>query len=224
VIKRHADSRYAPLAFVAKAQALVDRDDKAAAKGVATQLGSYLQDKGLAGRWELEQRYWAAVTSGETGKKLQDALAAVSSAAGEYPSVYAQAEVAIAESLLAGGKADEAEKIFRSVSNAAQATSRTMAAAWTGLGDCLWGKADKASGDDKNALLREAITAYMRPVVMYPNQGAYVARAAFYAGRSFQMIGGDESRDRARRLYREVIFKFPGTRWDREAREALRGL
>ncbi len=177
-----------------------------------------MADKQLTGRWVVEQKLWAALTSGETGKKLQDALAAVAADAAEFPSVRNRAEVAIAESLLGGKKIAEAEKVFRDVVKESKADARTMAAAWTGLGDALYARAGNASAEEKPAMLKEALKAYMRPVVVYPDESAYVSKAAFLAGRCYQELGDTESMDRSRKLFTFVITTFKGSRWEREAR------
>lgn len=222
LVAKDPESRYAPIAFIAKAQALLDSGNVAGAKAAAEGLGRFVEAKALAGRWPVEQRLWAAMTSGNTGKKLEDALAAISADAVEYPSVRNRAEVAIAESLVGGKKLSEAEKIFREIVKDSKADARTLAAAWTGLGDCLYTRADSAVDDDKATLLRDALKAYLRPVVVYPDESLYVAKAAFYAGRCYQELGGgDEASDRAKRLLTFVIVNFKGTKWEREARSFI---
>jgi len=219
VVAKHPDTRYAPLAFVAKAQAFVDAGDPAKAKAAAESFGRFVADKGLTGRWPVEQRLWAALTSGDTGKKLEDALVAVSTDAAEYPSVRNRAEVSIAESLFGGKKYPEAEKIFNSIVKDSKADTRTLAAAWTGLGDCLYGRAAGAGDDVKPTLLKDALKAYLRPVVVYPDESVYVAKAAFYAARCYQELGGTEANDRAKRLLVFVITNFKGSKWEREAKQ-----
>ena len=50
-------------------------------------------------------------------------------------------------------------------------------------------------------------------------QCGQVAKAAFFAGRCFQEVGGEDSRDRSSRLFRFVMRNFPNARWAQEARE-----
>lgn len=220
VVSMHPDTRYAPLAFVAKAQAYLDAGDPAKAKATVESFGRFVEQKGLTGRWPVEQRLWAALTSGDTGKKLEDALIAISSDAAEYPSVRNRAEVSIAEVYFAGKNYTEAEKIFNQIAADAKADTRTLAAAWTGLGDCLYGRASAAADEEKATLLKSALKAYLRPVVVYPDESIYVAKAAFYAARCYQELGGGvEASDRANRLLVFVITNFKGTKWEREARQ-----
>jgi len=220
VVAKHPDTRFAPLAFVAKAQAFVDAGNQARAKSAADSFGKFVTDKGLTGRWPVEQRLWAALTSGDTGKKLEDALIAISSDAAEYPSVRNRAEVSIAESLSAGKKYAEAEQIFSSIATDAKADTRTLAAAWTGLGQCLYARAEVAVGEEKATLLKSALKAFLRPVVIYPDESIYVSKAAFLAARCYQQLGGGtEAADRAKRLLVFVITNFKGSRWEREARQ-----
>lgn len=220
VVAKHPDTRYAPLAFVAKAQAFLDAGEPARAKAAAESFGRFVADKGLTGRWPVEQRLWAALTSGDTGKKLEDNLAAISADSAEYPTVRNRAEVAIADALFAGKKITEAEKIYTTIAADSKADTRTLAAAWTGLGDCLYTRADSAADEEKAKLLKDALKAYLRPVVVYPDESIYVAKAAFYAARCYQQLGGGaEATDRAKRLLVYVITNFKGTKWEREARQ-----
>jgi len=219
VANKHGDSRYAPLAFVAKAQALLDAGKAAEAKAAVEGFGRFIEAKSLTGRWSVEQKLWSALTSGKTGKELEADLKAVGVDAAEYPSVRNRAEVAIGEALLGTKKVAEAEKVFREILRESKADSRTLAAAWTGLGDCLRTRGEAAEAADQPPLFREALIAYMRPVVVYPDEALYVAKAAFYAGRCYQLLGGPESIDRAKRLWRHVVVNFPRSRWEREARD-----
>jgi hypothetical protein len=224
VVAKHTTTRFAPLAFVAKAQAYLDAGNVAKAKAAAESFGRFVSDKALTGRWPVEQRLWAALTSGETGKKLEDTLIAVSTDAAEYPSVRNRAEVSIAESLLAGKKHVEAEKLLTTIVADAKADTRTLAAAWTGLGDCLYGRATAMNApeqaEERARLLKDALKAYLRPVVVYPDESVYVAKAAFYAARCYQQLEADPATaDRAKRLLAFVINNFKGTQWEREARQ-----
>jgi hypothetical protein len=58
----------------------------------------------------------------------------------------------------------------------------------------------------------------MRVLVLYRDQTRYLSGALYWAGRSFDLIGDEESSDRAQRLYRKVIRNHKGSRWAEEAR------
>ena len=221
LIGNNPDSRYAPLAFVARAQVLSDNGDLDGAKKAVEAFGNFVDAKSLAGRWPIEQKLWDALTSGKSGKALEDALADVSSSAAQFPTVRNRAEVAIADSMFRRDEVDEAEKIFREIVDDTKADSRTLAAAWTGLGDCLYSRAG-GSTDGKEDHLRAALKAYLRVVVLYEDEFLYVPKAAFYAGRCYSELPDEEAADRARKLYIYVIRNFPGGRWAREARNFAR--
>ena len=70
--------------------------------------------------------------------------------------------------------------------------------------------------------IRPSALAFMRVVILYRDQTRYLSGALYWAGRSFDLIGDDESADRAQRLYRKVIRNHKGTRWEQEARAFIR--
>ena len=72
--------------------------------------------------------------------------------------------------------------------------------------------------DRLQALLTEALLAYMRVAVSYKDQTRYVGKAMFYAGRAFDQFEDEGQKDRAQRMYREVIRQFPDSTWAVEAR------
>jgi hypothetical protein len=131
------------------------------------------------------------------------------------------ADVAVAESLLLreDGLA-EAEKMFKAVTADPKADERTLAGAWSGLGDCIYRRAvqRKAEGKEADKDLRDALKAYMRVVVVYEYEFRYVPHAMLFAGRSFDALGDEESKDRAQRLYRQILITYKGSKEANEAK------
>ncbi|MEZ6020099.1 MAG: tetratricopeptide repeat protein [Planctomycetota bacterium] len=138
----------------------------------------------------------------------------------EAPIVRNRAIVAIGESFVTERNIVEARKNFEKVIEDPKADALTLAAAYSGLGDCIFQVASKKleSGQDAKAELTEASLAFLRVVVLYPDQIQYRPRAMFYAGRSLQLMGDEENVTRAKTLYARLIRTFPDSKAAKEAR------
>jgi tetratricopeptide (TPR) repeat protein len=210
------DSRYLPIVITKQAQALADAGDSAKALAALGNLEKLIRNKGLGKGWSLELELGRILYGGGSGAALRKKLEELSSnAAGAYPVVYNRAEVAIGASLLTEGKLPEAEKIFKAVTADPKADSRTLAAAYAGLGQCLFRRGERG-GDP--AMLREALKSYMRVVVLYKNEVNYMPESLFFAGRCWQLLGEEDSEEKATKLYNKVIRNFPESRWAPEAK------
>ena len=148
LIENAPESRYVPMAFLAKAEAQHLTGKGSGAKKTLDAFKNMVQGKSLSGRWVIEQKLASALYDDTLkGKKLRDMLEGISTQAGsQYPVVHSRAEVAIGESFLTGKKFKEAEAIFADIAKNPKADSRTLAAAYTGLGDCIFKRAVAASG------------------------------------------------------------------------------
>ena len=221
LIANAGDSRYAPLVYLKKADALYDHGKGNAARKTLDDFGQLVSQQRLGRRWELEHElrtllYDDSLTGGPRMDKLEDVA---DRAGAQYPVVRNRAEVARGEALFKAKRSKDAEKVFRDVTSDPKADVRTLAAAFVGLGDCLYQRAGAISDDEERLeVLREALFAYMRVVVVYKQELRYVPKAMFYAGRSFDLIGDEQSKDRAQALYNRVYRTFKGTRWADEAR------
>lgn len=221
------DSRYVPIAIIKKFEAQLLSADRPGAAATAAQFGSLVSEKGMSQRWQFEHRLRELLSKdGQTATAAEKALQKIASDAAAYPTVANRADVATAESMLSRSAFDEAEEMFRGVTESTNADDRTLAAGWTGLGDCLYRRAEAkaASGDTEGAaaLFAEAQTAFMRVVVLYRGELAYVPKSAFYAGRCIQEIGGETASDRSNRLFVFVTRNFRGSRWADSARQFKR--
>ena len=125
--------------------------------------------------------------------------------------------------MLVRGELKKAEALVRKVVADPNAPDSTLAAAWTTLGDSLFKQSEAMTAPDQKdeavAMMKEALLAYMRVVVGFRFEYAYVAKAAFYAGRCFQEIGGAGAADNSTRLFRYVRSRFRGTSWANNARD-----
>lgn len=213
------DARQVPDAFLAKAEAQFRSNDAAAATATLGELEALAQRVGLPRHWQLEVQLGRVVyDTTKQGKARRDALKSVAVAAGsEFPVVSNRAKTFSGESLVDEEKFDEAEAVFREVVDSGKADRKTLAAAYTGLGDCLMKRGQEADGDEQKDLLKSALLAYLRVVVVYEDQTQYVPKAMFYAARIFDQSEEEESKKRAQELYRKVMFRYEGSRWAREA-------
>jgi tetratricopeptide (TPR) repeat protein len=213
------DSRYAPLAQMRKIQAISD-SDKSPASAIED-LRKMIDAKQLGNRWRIEADlasviFDATLNPKDKIKQLED----LSARAGvSFPLARNRAEVALGEEALRGNKVPAALKIFQGVAADPRADSRTLAAAYLGLGDCYWLRGERNPGEESGkADLNKALVSYMRIVVVYKAEQRYVAKAMFYAGRCFQLLDGEGAQEHASKLYKKLIRYYGGTRWAQEAR------
>ena len=219
LIEKVPESGYVPGAYLAKAEAQFLTGKAKAAKKTLEDFKALIQGQSLSGRWRIEQKLAALLLdSSLKGKSLRSKLNAISDEAGSaFPVVGNRADVAVGESWIADGNFAKAEPIFRDVTQSGAADMTTLAAAYTGLGDCIFKRAVGKSGDEKKQLLLDAQIAYMRVVVVYKSESRYVPKAMFWAGRAFDETTDSELKARAQRLYRQVRRDYQGTEWATEA-------
>jgi len=224
LVDKAPGSRHVPSAMLDKAFAQRMQGKGAASQATLDDLRSMITEKGLSKRWSLELELAEVLgNEGLKGQAKRDRLIEVAGQASTtYPTVRNRARVAEGETYLEGSKPDyaAAQKIFQAIVADPKADHATLAGAYTGLGDCLFNTAAEKvkAGETANDELLEALLAYMRVVVNYEDQPSYVPKAMFYAGRVFDYLGDDISKDNARRLYTAVIQNYPGSTWAAEAR------
>jgi len=221
VIASAPDSRYLPLAYLKKAEALAAQDKGGSALGVLKEFEGVIDGKGLAERWKHECRLDAVLHDAKlTGEGRIKALEKVSEdTAGTYPVVHNRAEVAIAETYLETKKIADAQKIFEAISADPQADDRTLAAAYTGLGECQF---NQGAGSKDQKLLGEALKNFMRVAVVHKDELRYAPKAMYYAGRVYDLVEDEEGKARAQKLYARAYMGYRGSPWADEAKKYLR--
>ncbi|MCA9002074.1 MAG: tetratricopeptide repeat protein [Planctomycetes bacterium] len=228
VLASAADSRYAILAHLSKIEALNLMGDAGQLKAAVDAFSAFVAEKSLPARWRLEAELRGVLFDPALkGSKRRDKLNDVVAAAGkDAPVVKNRALVAIGESFLNERNPGEAEKVFEKVVADPKADDFTLAGAYTGLGDCLYQRAEKkkAEGEDTIEDFKSAALAYMRVVVVYGDEIQYAPKAMFYAGRSFQEMGSDEDERRAQQIYNKLIRNFPNSKSAKEAKSFRRRL
>jgi hypothetical protein len=221
LIANAPDSLYVPMAFLAKAETQHLTGDSKGAKKTLGAFKDLIQSKSLSGKWNIEQKLASALyDDASKGKSLRTKLEAISKEAGsQYPVVHNRCEVAIGESWLEGKSPNfkEAEPIFQDIAANPKADSRTLAAAYTGLGDCIFKRAMAGPASLKDQLLQDAKLAYMRVVVVYKDETTYAPKAMFWAGRVFDESTDEQDKERAQLLYGRVMREYQGSTWATEA-------
>lgn len=221
LIASHPDSRYVPYAFLAKAQTQFDKGEAGKAKSAIEAFVSVIDEKDLSKRWQLECDLGLVLyDTGLGGEERRERLVIVSSNAGsDFPTVRNRADVAEAESLLVDGQFADAQKIFERIAKSSGSDPATRAAAFCGLGDCLFQNASTqaAGSDEQRATLKSALMSYLRVTINYKDQTRYVSKSLFYAARSFDLMG-EEGAENAQKLYLRVVRNYSGSQWANESK------
>ena len=219
VLADAAESRYVPLAHLGKARAMFDSGKPEDAIKAVTGLKGMADGGQVGARWGFEADVHLILFN----SKLKGAARAskleglITKAARDFPLVANRARVAAAQAKISTKDYTGAEQLFRQVLSEPQADDRTLAGAYSGLGDCLYAKAEgTASGQAE--LYQEAVMAHMRVVVNYDKQFAYVPHSMLYAALCFRSIGGEEYNARAKSMLLAVRRRFPGSREASEAK------
>ncbi len=224
LIRAFADSRYVPAAYLAKASAELQADRRAEAQKTLGVFEELIQTRQLSRRWSLECRLARIQADADlAGSARRAALAEVAAEAAEFPTVLSRAAVLEGETYLAeAGKEvgdspaaqelrERAQRLFQRVIHDFQADDETLAGAYCGLGDCLYGSG--ATKPDRE-LLEQAAVAYLRVVIAYPGQVRYAPHALYHAGRCFHLLDdGDKKRD----MLRTLKSLYPSSPWAAEA-------
>lgn len=223
LIKNYADSRYVPMAFLAKAGAELSAGTSSDAEKTLQSFDGLIQSRGLSKRWDLECRiYKARANTSKKGDALRKTLVGIEAEAGDkFPIVRGRAKVARGESFLdeaeqaSGAKKGElvfqAQDLFEEII-ASPADDETLAAAYTGLGDCFL----FAGAPTKDAqLLKQAYMAYLRVAINYPDQSQYVPKALYQASRCFDFLG---EKRRSFEMRRELVKLYPNSSYAEKVR------
>jgi len=215
------EARYLPEALLLKAEVQFAGDKADLGKKSLEVIVKLVAERGISKRWELEAKLAGVVYDGSlTGTRRLDALKRVATQAGaEFVSVRNRAQAIGAETLLADKDFDGAKDVFTRIAKDPKSDQRTLAIAWSGLGDCLYQSGAKDPSSEANkATLKDALKAYMRVVVIYNGESDYLARAMVYAGRIYTFMETEEADENAKKLFGAVVRQFPGTKWAQEAR------
>lgn len=221
LLEHAPQSRFVPHAYLRKAEVLAAAGEAASAAGVLKELEQKILNEGMSPRWELEKDLAAALLDESLkGDALRRRLNELAQEAGsKYPVVRNRAEVAVGESHLESGELDEAEEVFRNTVDDPKADDSTLAAAYAGLGECLY---RRAASENDTELMKDALLKLLRVAVIYEDETRYAPKAMFYAGRAFDFLNDEPSKERAQKMYRKVIVEYGGSSWADEAKAFIR--
>ena len=229
-LTKFPDSRYVPYVYLTKASA---EGVLGQASKVTQTLGAFralIGEKDLSSRWDFEVDLAEARAAGGSLATQRAALEEiVSKAKAEHPGVASRAQVAIGEAILAeaekkqGSDKDkaatlrrEAQSMFEEIVGDATSDDATLAGAYTGLGECYFYAGADAQDPE---LLKKAVLALLRLPVSYETQTAYVPKALFLAGRSFDML---QDNGRKSAMLRQLEQQYPNNPWTEQGRKFLR--
>lgn len=219
-----ADSRYVPMAFMAKSDALAWQGKGADAKKALDDFRRLIDGKGLSSRWGLECDLGLVMRDPSLGGEARrDRLSVIQSQAGsKFPTVRSRAQVAEGQSwvddivdernpekkLAAVGKA---RPIFEGILKEFKADEATLAGAYAGLGDCLW--TEGTTGGKSAEKLGAARLMYLRVPILYDAQSSYVPKCLYMGGlcswELIDIVGGDEEKEKAKLLFGRLIRDYP---------------
>jgi tetratricopeptide (TPR) repeat protein len=234
LIRNFPDSRYVPMAFMAKADAYAWQGKGADAKKALEDFRGLIDTQGLSTRWGLECDLGLILNdSSLRGQAKRDRLAVVESQAGNtYPTVKSRAEVAAGQSFIEEiieerdvqkklAAVGEARVIFEGILKEFKADEATLSGAYVGLGDCLWTEATSVSPKDV-VKLREARLQYLRVPMLYRTQSSYLPKAYFMSGLCSWEIADiardEEEKQRALLLFSRLIREFPSSPFVEQAK------
>lgn len=223
VIDHYADTRYAPLAYLAKARAELRGGNASGAAKTAAALKDRVANESLGKRWELEARLVAAQADDSLPpSSKRNEFERIASEASGMAVVRGRAQAAIGDSFLAeaagspskaSGLRGEAKGAFEKVVSEDVGDPVALAQAYAGLGETLFLLG--ADADDAE-VLREAALNLLRVPTLYRFDGELVARSLFYAMRSFDLM---RSPERKVDMGRELVQRYPGSSWAAEAKK-----
>ena len=221
LISKFADSRYIPAALLLKAEVQFSSGEGGAAKKTLEGITQLVAEKGISERWDFDAKIATIMYDDKlSADKRRDELKRVANQAGsKFASVRNRAQAIGAETLLEEKDYEAAQTVFERVAKDPKSDQRTLAIAWSGLGDCHFqAGAKNPTSEASKASLRDALKAYMRVVVLFKGESNYVGRAMVYAGRIYTMMETEEATENANKLFGAVIRQFPGSKWAQEAR------
>jgi hypothetical protein len=223
LIQNFPESRFVPMAYLAKADAELRGGDAAGATKTLGEFAGVVSSQGLSKRWELEAKLSQVLAD----EKLKPAARRAEferlvDQATAQPAVQARAQLLVGEMFLAeastnaSGAKDlrsKAKTAFETVLASGSAGRDSIASAHAGLGETLFLLG--ADVDDK-AMLTDAVLQFLRVVTLFREQGDPVARSLFYAMRCFDLMGDPR---RKADMKRELMGTFPSSTWAGEAKK-----
>lgn len=196
-----------------KAQSLLDRGNAAGAEAAFQQLQADVKGKGLPERWEREAELGLAVLAkgGSPADKQRRLEALAERNKDSYPSVASRARVEVGNAMVEAEQYKDAKARFQTIVDSGKADRDTLAAAWSGLGDCAYNLGLREQEPKAAAVhFEEAALHYLRVAAAYPEVFRLVPRALCHAGMSMVRVG---KREDAFALANKLRRNYPSSEW-----------
>ena len=214
---------FAP-ALMMKADALALAGNTAEALGVLATLSKAVDTEGLPERWERESELGSLLLDVNTvGKEKERKLQQlVEKNLESFPTVSSRARVEIGNAMVADNRHGDAERFFRLIVQDGQATEHTLAAAYSGLGDCAYHRGlQKEEAEASRADFEEAVLSHLRVVTLYKGAVNLVPRSMFYAGMALHRMNTANSRKQAKRLASRLNRDYSRSNWAARIKKEL---
>lgn len=223
LIQGFPESRFVPMAYLAKAKAELSSGQATQAQETLGELSGLVNAQSLAPRWALECRLGQIQADASLKpESRRNEFERVQAEARDLPQLQARAQVLIGETFLAEAAANQAgskplrekaKEAFEKVVEEDRASRSDLAAAHAGLGETLFLQGADAS--DK-VLLQDALLHLLRVATLFREEGEVVARSFFYAMRCFDLLPDPR---RKVEMKRELLARYPSTSWAEQAKK-----
>ncbi len=213
LLKDVPDTFFYGQALLMKAQALQDRGNTAGAEAAFGQLQSDVKSKGLPELWnrEAELGLTTLAQGGAPADKQRKLEGLAEKNKEQYPSVANRARVEVGNAMVAAEQYADAKARFLAIVNGGQADRDTMAAAWSGLGDCAYNLGLREQDLKKaGAFFEDAALNYLRIAALYPEAFRFVPRALCHAGMSMVRM---QKREDALAIAGKLRRNYPNSEW-----------
>jgi hypothetical protein len=227
VLAKCPDSRYVPHAYVVKAAAQRDLGRGQDAGATIAALKELVRTRALSDSFRLQAELIEVEIGALKGNQKRDKLIELGTQAGSgFPVVRNRARVLEAATYIEGESKDyaKARKTYETITKDPKADAGTLAAAYVGLGDCLFQEAAEkrrvnAAADEVRQVLEDSLLNYLRVAIVYPDQMRYVPKALFQSGKVFEFIG-DDTKTNAKKVYAELLREYPESEWATQLRNS----
>lgn len=208
---------YAP-ALMLKAQILAIAGQDSQARSVFSELGDAVGSKGLPERWGREAELGLALLDrGGDAKARERKLAGLAEKnASKFPTVANRANVEIGNVMVETGEYDKAQLFFERIVKGGQADATTMAAAYSGLGDCFYLRVqgmEDAPIEQRREQLQSAALHHLRVITMYKDAVDLVPRSHYFAAQSLRQMNLAETATQSNQLASRLKRLYPKSPW-----------
>ncbi len=221
LLKEVPDTFFYGHALLMKAQALQDKGNVAGAEAAYQQLLADVKVKSLPERWSREAELGVAILSRGAAVEKQRKLEGLAEKnKDQFPSVANRARVEVGNAMVQAEQYKDGKARFQTIVDGGQAERETMAAAWSGLGDCAFNLGLREPDVAKlNGLFEEAALAYLRVAAYYSESFRLVPRALCFAGMSMDRLS---KRPDAITIAGKLKRSYPNSEWKTKLFNELR--